>query len=468
MTALRALRLAPVALAVLSALTAAAPPQAPAPPSQASSGKFPPGQLRLAYGADATRVVVAWATSNLTSRDYSPEVQYGPSPALPLPSSSGGTSDSYVAWNITSPSLHFANLTGLTPGGTPVYYRVGCDAYGWSPVYAFNSSLARGAWPSAAPLTVAVTGDMGVEHSSATMGTLARLAAGGGVTFSIHNGDAAYADDRQSMADGSWADGILDDFYTGLSEAYATSIPVMFGVGNHEMQLGDVPTCINGTAQCKGLAYVKRIGPTLPYAASRSSSPFWYSYDVGPVHFLSLSMEQAWVADGEQHAWVAADISGVDRAVTPWVVAYVHRPIYCSNNMSWPEWDTFRATYEPLFVGGVGGAAGGPPAVDVVLQAHVHCYERLWQVASNGTFVAQTYTGMSTPFYLLSGSAGCMEGSTPWLHTTPAWSAFRACEDVAYGFATLTFANATHMRSALVSAADGREVDAAWVVRQGV
>lgn len=67
------------------------------------------------------------------------------------------------------------------------------------------------------------------------MDTLASLAEAADYSnfFSIHNGDLAYADNRQSLNNGSWADGVLNDWYDMISASYSTKIPVMFGVGNH-------------------------------------------------------------------------------------------------------------------------------------------------------------------------------------------------------------------------------------------
>ena len=33
-----------------------------------------------------------------------------------------------------------------------------------------------------------------------------------------------------------------------------------------------------------------------------------------------------------QYNWLEADLSGVDRSLTPWVVLYGHRPMYCTND----------------------------------------------------------------------------------------------------------------------------------------
>jgi hypothetical protein len=233
------------------------------------------------------------------------------------------------------------------------------------------------------------------------------------------------------------------------------------------MQLGDVPSC-GGTGpggQCRGLAYVERVGRTLPSGAS-GGSPYYFAVSTGPVRWISLSFETPWAAGSPQHAWAAAQIAAVDRAATPWVAVLIHRPLYSSNNLTWPQADEMLAAYEPLFVGAAGGAAGGRPAVDVVVGSHVHVYERMWQVAANGTFTVQNYDGVVTPFYVLSGSAGCIEGSTPFLGAPPAWSAARFGEDEAFGFVTLAFYNETHMREAFVNARGGGELDHAWVVRK--
>ena len=33
-----------------------------------------------------------------------------------------------------------------------------------------------------------------------------------------------------------------------------------------------------------------------------------------------------------QYSWLENDLVGVERSVTPWVVVYGHRPMYCTNN----------------------------------------------------------------------------------------------------------------------------------------
>jgi hypothetical protein len=54
----------------------------------------------------------------------------------------------------------------------------------------------------------------------------------------------------------------------------------------------------------------------------------FYSYNIGPVHFVMLSSERNNSKGSAQYEWMKQDLQGVDRAVTPWAVVSVHRPLY--------------------------------------------------------------------------------------------------------------------------------------------
>ena len=444
--------------------------------SLSSPPALPPSQLRLTLGDAPSSLVASWATSNVsTPRDYRPCVQWGPAPPAPapapLPYSSCGNSSGYTAFGVASPALHFARLTGLAPDSAYAY-SVGDARFGQSAPITFRtlpawSSSAAAPSPPPPVWTVAVTGAMGIVDSAATMATIGRLVSAGAVCMHFHAGDSGYADNRQAADGGTHTEDVLNTFYASMSDAYASRVVGGFSIGNHEMQLGDVGTCggsgKNGT--CRGLAYFERVAPSLPTAAS-GGSPFYWASTSGPVRWISLSFESPWEPGSPQHAWAAEQIATVDRAATPWVVVVVHRPLYSSNELTWPDADAMRNAYEGMFVGAAGGAAGGAPAVDFILGAHVHVYERAWQVAANGTYVRQDYQGMTTPLHVVSGSAGCIEGSTPFIGAPPAWSAARFGESTAFGFVTLAFYNETHARQAFVDAHTGGELDSAWIVRQ--
>ncbi len=107
------------------------------------------------------------------------------------------------------------------------------------------------------------------------------------------------------------------------------------------------------------------IGANMPGTSNGS----YYSANVGLNHLVFLSSEvlalgpYGGVTVAGQSAWLVADLAAVDRSVTPWVVAILHRPFFCSNANSWcgpKAWQAnpVRVELEPLFL------AGG---VDVVL-----------------------------------------------------------------------------------------------------
>lgn len=131
--------------------------------ASSSVNAFPPSQIRLAYTADASVMSVAWVTSNLTTTGYVPTVQWGSD--VPLTSTASGFSDQYTAWNISSPMLHFANMSALIPGAALYYYRVGDAVMGWSEIMTFKSPPNLGVVADSSPLAVAWTGDMGIDYS---------------------------------------------------------------------------------------------------------------------------------------------------------------------------------------------------------------------------------------------------------------------------------------------------------------
>jgi hypothetical protein len=83
----------------------------------------------------------------------------------------------------------------------------------------------------------------------------------------------------------------------------------------------------------------------MPSAESGGVSNMWYSFESGPVHFVSLLTETD-LGEGllgpiekakgnvngpfgkpnQQVDWLKADLASVDRQKTPWVVVGLHRP----------------------------------------------------------------------------------------------------------------------------------------------
>ena len=67
-----------------------------------------------------------------------------------------------------------------------------------------------------------------------------------------------------------------------------------------------------------------------PAEESGSHSPFYYSYETGPLHVVMLGCYVEYTADSEQAAWLRRDLASVDRQRTPWVVVGMHvSPYLC-------------------------------------------------------------------------------------------------------------------------------------------
>ena len=97
---------------------------------------------------------------------------------------------------------------------------------------------------------------------------------------------------------------------------------------------------------------------------SNSGNNIFYSFERGLVHFLVFSAEAYLYARNaaflaNQLAFMKADLAGVDRARTPWVVALVHKDFDM-------ESEAFQAFY-PVLEGG---------KVDVLFCGHIHYVRR--------------------------------------------------------------------------------------------
>lgn len=127
----------------------------------------------------------------------------------------------------------------------------------------------------------------------------------------------------------------------------------------------------------------------MPGSESGGVGNFWYSFDYGLAHFVSLdgetdfakSPEYPFVADlsgnettpkenetyvtdsgpfgyingsykvnenYEQIQWLIKDLAAVDRTKTPWVIAMSHRPMYSSQVSSYEK--NLRAAFEGILL----------------------------------------------------------------------------------------------------------------------
>lgn len=230
--------------------------------------------------------------------------------------------------------------------------------------------------------------------------------------------------------DYSYADCWMErwDTFGILAEPLMSAVPHVGVVGNHEIEKG------RGQGRDWEMRY------PMPYA---SDSPLWYSYEAGPVHVVALAGSYSPTGPGSpQHEFLKEDLQSVNRARTPWVVVMFHTPWYNSNTHHYLEGFSAQQDLEAILY---------EHGVDLVVNGHVHSYERSLPVYNNTVDPCGAT-------YLVVGDGGNYGGpAAPWREPQPAWSAFR---EGSFGAGVLTVENDTHAtwqwrRVACVTASSG-------------
>ena len=174
------------------------------------------------------------------------------------------------------------------------------------------------------------------------------------------NSDFAYDLEEQQSSVGN-------RFQETASISYAMRHPVSVSPGNHE-SCGGCPQ-IPGRPDSLGnfSEYRARFASVEAGAGKRSGSGsnIFYSFDLGLTHFISFSAEAYAYRSGaellaNQLAFMSADLAAVDRKVTPWVVALVHK--------DWNMEGEAYANFYPILDAG---------KVDALFCGHIQCVRRL-------------------------------------------------------------------------------------------
>jgi hypothetical protein len=167
---------------------------------------------------------------------------------------------------------------------------------------------------------------------------------------------------------------------------------------------------------------------------SGTNTARYYSFNQGLVHFLVFTAEAYAYNSGaefiaNQLAFMKADLLGVDRAATPWVVALVHKNF-------WMQPDAY-ADFAPVLQDG---------GVDVLFCGHVHYYNRLYPYDSvNGKIDTAavsadgaTYTDPAYTVDIISGAPGDREDTSKYVK-----EAYSYTGSSNYGYGVFSALNAT-------------------------
>lgn len=171
----------------------------------------------------------------------------------------------------------------------------------------------------------------------------------------------------------------------------------------------------------------------------------FYSFDLGPVHFIAFSTEVYHFVDYgyepiiHQYEWLNNDLMKANipenRKIRPWIVTFAHRPMYCSNNNRECR-DRQNLMRDGLPISELFGLEElfYDHGVDLEFWGHQHSYERLFPIYNftvlNGTYRGgggkHFYVNAGAPIHIITGAAGNVEGRERFTNTKPHWSAFRS------------------------------------------
>ncbi|KAG7543081.1 Purple acid phosphatase-like N-terminal [Arabidopsis thaliana x Arabidopsis arenosa] len=365
-----------------------------------------PEQIALALSTP-TSMWVSWVTGDaIVGKDVKPldpssiasEVWYGKEKGNYLLKKKGNATVYSQLYpfngllNYTSGIIHHVLIDGLEPE-TKYYYRCGDSS-----VSAMSEEISFETLPLPSkdgyPHRIAFVGDMGLTSNTTT--TIDHLMEND-PSLVIIVGDLSYANQYRTIGGKgascfscSFPDAPIRETYQPRWDAWGrfmepltSKVPTMVIEGNHEIE-----------PQASGItfkSYSERF--SVPASESGSNSNFYYSFDAGGVHFVMLGAYVNYNHTGLQYAWLKEDLSKVDRAVTPWLVATMHPPWYNSYSSHYQEFECMRQEMEELLY---------QHRVDIVFAGHVHAYERMNRIYN--------YTlDPCGPVYITIGDGGNIE-----------------------------------------------------------
>nr|XP_019703223.1 purple acid phosphatase 2 [Elaeis guineensis] len=292
------------------------------------------------------------------------------------------------------------------------------------------------------PYTFGLIGDLGQSFDSNS--TLSHYESNSKAQAVLFVGDLSYADNYTNHNNVRW------DTWGRFIERSAAYQPWIWVAGNHEL---DFAPEIGENVPFKPYSHRYHV----PYRASGSTSPFWYSIKRASAYIIVLASYSAYGKYTPQYEWLEAELPKVNRSETPWLIVLMHAPWYNSYNYHYMEGETMRVMYEQWFVN---------YKVDVVFAGHVHAYERSYRISNIAYNIVNgkctPVPDQSSPVYITIGDGGNVEGlATNMTDPQPSYSAYR---EASFGHAIFDIKNGTHAYYTWHRSPDGNAVaaDSMW------
>ncbi|UJR07145.1 hypothetical protein I4U23_011433 [Adineta vaga] len=366
-----------------------------------------PQQIHLSLLADGTwsTMIVIWIVKGSETKRLPPSfVQYG-TISRNYTSMQLATNRTYdVGIGGWKGTIYEAWMTNLEQCQV-YYYRVG-NAKAWSDEYSFKTDCAN-----RSTRIFAVMGDMGtiIPAGHLVAKQITEDHQNTPFTCVVHVGDISYAGtgSTEEIAE-------IWDMWGRQVEPISSIVPYMTNVGNHE-------------AYYNYTAYRNRF--RMPGPESGGLNNFWFSFNTGPVHWISMSSQHDYSEGSVQYAWLVNDLikATENRTLAPFIIVVTHRPL-----QHLPNSTLFKTVY-PLFV---------QYQVQLIITGHMHVYERIFY-DNTTTIINNTYANVHSPVIVVQGTGGAFDNDK-WIEPQPWWSKSRM---IAYGYGRVTVsANITDRR----------------------
>ncbi|KAH6768369.1 purple acid phosphatase 15 [Perilla frutescens var. frutescens] len=294
---------------------------------------FEPEQISVSLSSTHDSVWISWITGEfqigvdikpLDPKSVASVVYYG---KLRFPMLHKATGESLIYKSTLSfqwtPELHFwnhsscpSNRYGLDPYSL-YYYKVGDPSIpAMSHIHHFKTMPVSSV--QSYPARVAVVGDLGLTYNSTS--TIEHMTSNK-PDLVLMVGDLCYA--NLYLTNGTGSDCYSCSFpNTPIHETYqprwdywgrfmqplTSKIPIMMVQGNHEIE----EQVDNRTFT----SFISRFA--FPHEESGSSSPFYYSFNAGGIHFVVLGGYVAYSRSDDQYKWLQKDLANVDRDSPCW------------------------------------------------------------------------------------------------------------------------------------------------------
>lgn len=265
--------------------------------------------------------------------------------------------------------LQTATLDGLNPG-EPYFYQVELtDDKGQtiaSDVLTFQTATPRGQ-----PVTFAILSD--TQDNPAVAGRLAQHIWGQRPAFVVHPGDLTGTGSRK----GDWT----QEFFTGGMGDLLSRVTMYPVLGNHEEDARH---------------YYRYFALPEP--------EYFYSFSQGDIDFFMIDTNRNVSPGSEQHTWLDRALRSSDAT---WKVVVHHHPPYSSDENDYGNTWVGRSTRGDLRVRPL-TELYDKHGVDLVLNGHIHSYERTWPIAGG-----RVTSDGGTVYTITGGGGGGLETPAP-------------------------------------------------------